>query len=698
MKRHFLIYIIFASIVLFSRSAFSVPAYPYLITLTQPGEEEIIVKMKGDERIKWMESEDGYSLLYDKDKNIVYAILNEKGDMIPSDIKASNITNRSPEVIAGLRQIPKGLRYSNGQKQMLRQIEKIENKTISYSTRAIVGTARAICALIEFPDKPFTHTLEEFELLMNQSGYNTNGARGSVRDFYLENSYGQLILEVTVTGIYTAAKNRAYYGENGNGNLDKHPDELAREAANFAFNDPSINPSDFDNDGDGYLDTFHFIFAGYGEESGGEADCIWSHKSNLYPSLTFGNKQLNTYSCSSELRGNNGANITHIGAICHELCHIFGAPDFYDSDGESNGEFIGTGEWDLMAMGAWNGDNANPGACPAHINMYQKIVFGWVNPDVLDVRQKIVDMPNSSENPVSYIINTPTPNEYFVLENRQKRNFDLYLPGHGLLIYHVSIAQQDISRNTVNNKHPQKVYPVYAASTYEIPSGEPNSYGLINSDLCTFPGASLNRTFNKTTTPAMLTWGGESVSKPITEITEENGLISFQFMASLLNLTASVSGKQLTLNWITPTVEEEIKGYNIYRNAEFINFTNGNAFRETLAQEGTYIYGLSIQYKDAESEREEIEVVVTFSATHTVIKSVAIIYPNPVKKGNRLTINLGDNGGKADLSFYDFSGRLITQQQISASNNYFIIDLPTGMYFIKIVKEQSTEVFKLTVE
>jgi predicted thioesterase len=262
----------------------------------------------------------------------------------------------------------------------------------------------------------------------------------------------------------------------------------------------------------------------------------------------------------------------------------------------------------------------------------------------------------------------------------------------------VSITQQDISRNTVNNKHPQKVYPVYAASIYEIPTGEPASYGLINSDLCTFPGASLNQTFNKTTTPAMLAWGGEAVSKPITEITEENGLISFQFMATLLHLTASVSGKQVTLKWVTPNVEEEITGYNIYRNAEFVNFTNGNAFRETLAQEGTYTYGVSIQYKNAESEREEVEVIVSYSSIYTTEKDVAFIYPNPVKKGNRLTINAGDKGEKAELSFYDFSGRLMRRQAISASNNCFTIDFPIGTYFIKIIKEQRTKVFQLIVE
>jgi M6 family metalloprotease-like protein len=525
---------------------------------------------------------------------------------------------------------------------------------------------------------------------MHQSGYTLYGAYGSVRDFYLENSYGKLDLQVTVTGIYTASKNWKYYGENDENMQDKYSTELAKEAAVFAFSDQSINPADYDNDGDGYIDAFHVFYAGYGEEAGGSTDCIWAHKYGFYPRLTFGNKYLATYSCSPELRSNRNSNITHIGVICHELGHIFGAPDFYDTD---DGEFVGTGEWDLMAGGSWNGD----GARPAHINMYQKIEYGWVEPVELNAPQNIIGMQNSANFPEAYIIRTSTLNEYYVLENRQKQGFDTSVPGHGLLIYHVSITQNDINRNIVNNGHPQKVYPVCSVNTNVIPSG-PNSYGSINSAQCPFPGTSNKRTFGKTSIPAMLTWSGEEVLKPITEITEANQLISFQFMETLLNLTASVSVKQVTIQWKTPDVLEEIAGYNIYCDDQFLNFTTGNAYRNTVRENGAYIYGVSIKYTDgSESAQEKIEVIVTSTAMNTPVKSPTLVFPNPVEKGGLLTVDLDDSYEKAKLLFYDLSGRLIQTLALLPDNQY-AINLPPGIYLLKIINKQKTEILKLTIK
>ncbi|MDR2087138.1 MAG: M6 family metalloprotease domain-containing protein [Dysgonamonadaceae bacterium] len=686
--------------ILFAQSAFPVPAYPYFSTITQPDGKIITVKMKGDEHIKWMESEDGYSLLYDKEHYVVYATLDENGDMTPSNLRVSTKNTRTPEINDQLKKIPKGLQYSGKQKQMLRQIRQMKEESIARTSqpsfRSAVGHAKAICTLIQFKDKSFTRTLEEFEALMNQEGYNANGAKGSVRDFYLENSYGQLILEVTVAGIHTSLKNHAYYGENGSNNYDLHPEELAKEAAEYTFD--QIDPADFDNDGDGYIDTFHFIYAGYGEESSGGQNCIWAHKSGFYPALTFSGKKLNTYSCSPELRGNSGSNITFIGPICHELCHVFGAPDFYDVDGEDNSgnEFSGTGQWDLMAGGSWNGSVNGKGSRPAHINMYQKIAFGWVNPVELTATQTITGMPNSAENPVAYIIKTPRPDEYFVLENRQKRGFDTNVPGNGLLIYHVSITQQDINRNTVNDKHPQKVYPVYAASTVELPTGTPDSYGLINSASCPFPGTKSKKIFNQTSTPALKTWNNDPMTKSITGITEANRLISFQFTLNLLNVTASVSGKKVTLNWDIPNVAN-LKGYNVYRDNTLILTTTENLYRDTVKENGVYTYGVSFLFENSESEKEEITVSVVAAAVNAIEKNPIRIYPNPIEKGNRLIIEDSDCS-KADLLFYNLAGQLIMQKQISSSYSQYTMNLPSGLYLLKIIKEHKTETIKLIVK
>jgi M6 family metalloprotease-like protein len=690
MKR-LLLYSIF---LFFSFPVFSVPAYPYLITVSQPDGEVITLKMKGDERIKWMESEDGYSLLYDKNNNIVYAILDEKGDMTPSSMKVSNLANRSPEVSVALKTIPKGLQYSREQIQMLHQIRIMKEKTLQQSRSlrsASQGVAKAICALIQFPDKPFTRSLEDFERLMNQPGYNSSGAYGSVKDFYIENSYGKMDLQMTVTGVYMASREWKYYGENDNNKQDKHPEELAKEAADFAFNDPLIDPADYDNDGDGYIDAFHVIYAGYGEEAGGGSDCIWAHEYGFYPRLEYGNKYLDTYSASPELRSNQNANITYIGVVCHELGHVFGAPDFYDT---GEGKFSGTGKWDLMGGGSWNSN----GARPAHINMYQKIQYGWVEPKVLNAPQNVEEMRAAALSPDACIIETSSPDEYYVLENRQRKGFDMGIPGHGLLIYHVSVSQSEIRQNTVNSSHPQKVYPVFAANTNALPTGTVNSYGSINSAACPFPGTSQKTEFSQTTIPAMRMWNGEDVPKPITNITETvNGLIAFQFMEPLLGLTASVSGKQVTLNWNEPENQENKIGYNVYCDDKFLNFTTEHTFRNTVPENGVYIYGVSIKYDDSESEQEKIEVLVNSTAMDLPVQNAGSVFPNPVESGGFLTVYSDDPDGKASLLFYQLSGQLIRTMD-EAPDGQYQINMPSGMYLLKIKKKQGTAIFKLTVK
>jgi len=682
-------------ILLLSQSAFSMPAYPHFITVKQPNGEEITLKMKGDETMKWMESEDGYSLLYDNDKNIVYAMVDKDGNMIPSAIRASNIDNRSPEISAELKKISKRLQYSQSQKQVFRQVREVKENTLLRSSKRLQTTnnnAKAICALIGFPDKPITKALSDFEQLMNQIGYRSSNARGSVRDFYLENSYGQLDLIITVVGPYVAVNNWSYYGAS-----DARARDLAKEAADFTFNEANINPADYDNDGDGYIDAFHFLYAGYGEEAGGGSDCIWAHMWGFNHPLVYGSKRLDVYSCSPELRGNGGSSITSIGPICHELCHIFGSPDFYDADGEeSGGDFDGTGDWDLMASGSWNGN----GDTPAHINMYQKIDFGWVSPIELNSTQTITDMPNSALNPVAYTVLTPTSGEYYVLENRQREGFDRNVPGTGLLIYHVSgITQQSLEWNEINTGHPQKVYPVYASSPLELPTGAPDSYGLISSNGCTF---NTNRnSFSKSTKPAMLTWGGVDVAKPITEIKEVNRLISFRFMSAGINLTASVEGSLVTLNWAVPNSDKEIKGYNIYRDDQFIGFVNQAPFKERINDSGSYTYSIAVRYDDdSESDRETVDIEILLTSMDGVEKSLAFIYPNPVEQGGVLSLNLGEYYEQADLFFYNVSGQLVLHTQTSLPISQHTIHLPLGMYILKLKKGSGfeTEVFKLNVK
>lgn len=529
----------------------AVPAYPLPIEIIQPDGSKITIILKGDEKVRWAETTDGYSILYN-DKGIYeYAKLDSRQYMVPSGVKAKNKEQRNREDFDFLANIPKGLVYSSEQIQIFKSYWEIQ-KSEAQNAFPTTGTRNLVCILIGFTDKAFTKTQADFNNLFNQINYTTDGATGSVKDYYLECSYGQLTLNVTVAGPFTASNTMAYYGANDIYGNDVRPRELCAEAINLA--DPTVNFANFDNDNDGYVDGVYMIYAGYGEEAGGGADAIWAHAWNLSSTLYKDGKYLSKYSCSPELRGASGTGITRIGVICHEFGHVLGAPDFYDTDYSTNGQYDGTGYWDMMSSGSWN----NNGATPAHHNAYTKtIVYNWATPTLLS-SGTIITLLNAEENSNSfYRYNTTTNNEYFIIENRQQHKFDAYIPGKGMIIYHVDGNYISTAGNAINAGSHQGMYPVCANAT----GNPPTTYGTINSTGCPFPGSSNKTSFTDTTTPWAKSWAGANTSKPITSITENttNKTVTFTFMggssctqpttqASNLTFT-NLTSNSVTLNW-----------------------------------------------------------------------------------------------------------------------------------------------------
>jgi M6 family metalloprotease-like protein len=527
-----LFFYLFWGCFLISSPAFGVPANPKAIEKTQPDGTKITVRLKGDEKIHWMETSDGYTLMYNPEKYIVFATTDNNGHMIPSKIiyRGENLEKYSRSESEAITKIPRNIRYSAGQKEALKSIRKVTGdveKRQKTASQEVIGEKKAICILMNFQDRTMVKTKEEFENLFNQVGYSAGGAYGSVRDFYRENSYGKMDFVVTVAGPYTTSKTVAECVNDYAG--------FAREAAELA--DADVNYADFADAGN-KLETFHIIFAGYGDESIGNGEQIWSHKSALREAITLDGIAIQVYSCSSELRGNSDANITHIGTVCHELCHVFGAPDYYDIDyEESGGNYQGTGKWDLMAGGIWNID----GASPAHINIFQKSLFGWVNLEELSSGRAVVDLSNSTDNALAYKIPINPGGEMYVLENMQQTGFNRGVPGHGLLIYHVHPGA--LSGYADNRSHPQQLYPVCAGAVVAIPTSEISSYGRmdiltgindINTQKCPFPGSQNKTAFTNATVPAMFSWETNSAvaDKPLTNISENptKKTVSFEFM------------------------------------------------------------------------------------------------------------------------------------------------------------------------
>ena len=513
MKRFLLIILIISA---FS-SLFAVPAYPYPIVFTQPNGEQVTLIMKGDEFVKFAQTLDGYTLLYNPEGYFCYAQKNAQGDIEPSAFYAKEISKRNMEVNKMLLNIPKELRYSKDQTLVYRQIRNmVESESRNSSRGNTTGVRKLLTILMQYPDKPFVKTQEDFDHLFNQIKYTEYEANGSVKDFFLECSYNKLEVQTTVVGPFTAQRNWAYYGADF-----WNARELATEAV-YAAASGGVNFADFATNGE--VPSFYMIFAGHGEEAGGGANSIWSHAWGIDPVYLNG-VLVSTYACSPELRGGGGSDITRIGVICHEFGHSLGAPDYYDTDYGDNGSYEGTGYWELQASGSWN-DN---GRTPAPPNPRSKVyTYEWATAIVLNSAQTVT-IPSARIYDNAYFrINTQTPNEYFILENKIRGSYDDYISGVNMLIYHCAA-----NLNDMNTTSPQKFYPVAANAPVDLPragTSYRSDYGTISSSSCPWPGSSGKTEFTDNTIPAMLAWSRTPTGKPITNITVHNNYITFDIM------------------------------------------------------------------------------------------------------------------------------------------------------------------------
>jgi M6 family metalloprotease-like protein len=524
---------------------FAVPANPEPIEKTQSDGTVVIVRLRGDEKINWIESLDGYTLMYNGNQDIVFAIKDDAGDLQPSKIlyKGENLNAYSPADRDIISRITKYQGYSERQVQLLRQFWSMAGGTPNAPNvpnvpsnatatapkgmpteylKPVLGEKKVLCILANFSNKKIIRSNEEIDNLMNQVGYKTDNM-GSVKDFYRANSYGKMDVTITVVGPVELPETTTYYSKSNQAGFRI----FAKTAAELV--DSIIDYAQFATDD--IIPAFHIIFAGYGDEFIGNGQQIWSHAWSFMEAIGSNLKldgvDIVRYSCSPELDGATGDRLTAVGVICHELGHSFGSPDYYDVGlGDA---YIGTGYWDLMANGVQN----NNDRVPAQINMLQKIIFGWVEPIELTGPATITDMPNSVDSAMAYIVINNSISDMYILENRQRKGFDMAVPGTGLLIYHVHPDAIAKPNDYGNSGHPQKLYIVAASRNNAFPANNPASYGNINSAAATFGNTKTE--FTSTSAPGMFYWGGSNNqvvvnNKPITNIKHENSLISFNFM------------------------------------------------------------------------------------------------------------------------------------------------------------------------
>jgi immune inhibitor A len=143
-----------------------------------------------------------------------------------------------------------------------------------------------------------------------------------------------------------------------------------------------------------------------------------------------------------------GVNVQKATTIAHELGHVLGLPDLYDSSQgllpEERRWVVGC--WDLMAAGAWGCGTMNreDWVRPTHFGAWEKDRLGWLGGlevvgDVLD-EEFVLEPVQTGEQVLKIYLEpgiTSSSTEYLLIEYRTKEGFDLDLPSSGVLVYHV---------------------------------------------------------------------------------------------------------------------------------------------------------------------------------------------------------------------------------------------------------------------
>ena len=502
-----------------SFTATAVPAKPGTVTITQADGTTLQVRIVGDEWNHCYLTEDGYPLAEDNG-TFRYVKSDADGKLLLSPMKASDAVLRSADASAWLSTADANMTLRCMEKERAKQpmrhpsARKPVSKSPGLFSEAIFpteGKQKAIVVLVEYQDVKFTHPdpHDYFSRMLNEKDFSDYGGTGSARDFFMESSQGRFAPEFDLYGPITLSRNMSFYGGNKSNGDDANPHWMVIEACRQL--DGAVDFREYDRDGDGYIDNVFVFYAGRGENSGGGTNTVWPHSYNVTAAegtpFVFDGVTLDHYACSNEWDGNRPDGV---GTFCHEFGHVLGLPDLYAT---SYTNAFTPGEWSVMDHGSYNND----GCTPPLYSAFERYALGWITPRQLTGPANITLRDISTNN--ACIIKTSDEDEFYLLENRQQQGWDTYIPGHGMLAWHIHYDRTVWMRNTCNNNASHQYIDLVEADNIRTSSTR---------DGDSFPGTANVREFGDDTTPAMSTWCNFKPGLPLTEITEKGGVITFK--------------------------------------------------------------------------------------------------------------------------------------------------------------------------
>ena len=555
--------------------------------------------------------------------------------------------------------------------------------------KAGVCTLYAVALLVDFPDNVASTPLSHYDSLL--SSLNTYPT-GSLREYYLEQSYGKVEIITHVYGWFRMDSSYAYYvnGQYGFGTYPRNCQRLTEDAVHKA--DPTVDFSIYDNDSDGYIDALFIIHAGPGAEVTGNPNDIWSHAWVTYNVPYVDGVYAYRYSAEPE----DGK----MGVFSHELGHaLFGLPDMYDYDYDSHG----LGYWTIMAAGSW----LNGGNTPACFDAWCKIHCGFVSPETVKVNRYFTTIPCVNDTPVIYYLYTDgaPSSEYFLVEYRKQKGFDSYIPGMGLFIYHVD--------DLVTTGNDKQWYPGYTDSGhYHVALEQADSLWELEKNIDPgdggdpYPGSTSNFWFNNDSKPNSQTYSFEPTWVGVEYLSWEDSLIRAHLLVqmllgdeealSILNLPDTVQpdvpynpGVRIHNKGTTyDTAEvcvliENPDGVLEYLERDTVCLANGDTMEVVFSV--PWIPGYDSLYyltawvyisKDTDSGNDTIKTTLITSPLGINRNEYFLCLGGPF--GIRMAYSIK---GKARVEIFNVAGRKIFEREIEDTGTLTVRNIPPGMYF-----------------
>lgn len=597
-------------VVCFVQTTFAIPAYPKPLKVKQADGSWLTIQMRGDEHGHYVLTSDGIPLVFNaRQKNYEYADWKD-GKVQASGIKAAEASERTAKVKAFVKSQDKSAILESFKRARLQQLQQTLSSRRNVSLKAssnpqkeklnnfpTIGEVHSLVILVQFADTKFSTVGSDahqfFNNMLNEPGFTySNGANGSARDFYLNSSNGRFQPQFDVIGPVTLPEKYSYYGANQGSSVDNPArlEQFVREACTLA--DPLVDFSQYDHNQDGYIDNIYFFYAGKGEADSGDGNAIWPHSAYYSDmakdaglsetSLKLNGVEVGNYTCSNEI---NGTLITPqpagIGTFVHEFGHVLGLADHYDVNyGMTT---FAPGSFDTMAQASYN----NNGNTPAAFSAYERACLGWLDLTVLkDGVDSLNVLPDLNDSNKAYVVPVggTDDEEYFIMENRQKKGWDAFIPGHGMLLWHIDYDAKAWEKNELNitGTH-QRVDIVEADNKLSdnTRAGDP------------FPGTSNVTQCNLTS------WAGGKVMS-LDDIEEKDGIINLMLGGLNLKLNTpdvkvtEVQDSSIVVGWTdVPVAKRYVLNISSVVNGKKESLPLYNNKVYTAAQPSLHVEGLS---------------------------------------------------------------------------------------------------------